>query len=203
MKDKKLPNRLTNLRLIISIIIVIFLLFPFSMVNINFKKYLVNDTVIIDLKMIIAGVLFIIASITDFFDGYLARKHNNTSEYGILMDPISDKILVDSALIILSSYGYIHPIITIIVVLRDIIVNSFRIVAAKSNVLEPSNLAGKAKTFFLMIGIILKMFGNVPFEFIKIKGDDFFLITGTILALISAYQYIMLYKKYIKTNNTL
>ena len=203
MKNKKLPNRLTNLRLILSIIIVIFLLFPFSMVNINFKKYLINDTTIIDMKMIIAGVLFIIASITDFFDGYLARKYNNTSEYGILMDPISDKILIDSVLIVLSSYGYIHPIITIVVVLRDIVVNSFRIMAAKANIIEPSSLAGKSKTFFLMIGIILKMFGNIPFTFIGIAGDDFFLITGTVLALISCYQYVIAYRKYIKTNNTL
>ena len=203
MKNSKLPNRLTNLRLILSIVIVIFLLFPFNMVNINFKKYLINDTAIIDMKMIIAGALFIIASITDFFDGYFARKHNTTSEYGILMDPISDKILIDSVLIVLSSYGYIHPIITIVVILRDIVVNSFRIIAAKANVLEPSSLAGKCKTFFLMIGIILKMFGNVPFTFIGIAGDDFFLITGTVLALISGYQYVTVYRKYIKTNNTL
>ena len=201
MKNKNLPNKLTNLRLILSFAIIVFLLFPFNMININFKKYLINDTVIVDLKMLIAGILFLIASITDFFDGYLARKYNNTSEYGILMDPISDKILINSALILLSSYGYIHPIITIVVVLRDIIVNSFRIMAAKANVLEPSSFSGKVKTFFLMIGIILKMFGNLPFAFFNLAIDDLFLIAGTILALISCYEYIMLYKKYIKASN--
>ena len=77
MKNKKLPNRLTNFRLILSLIIIILLLFPFNMININFKKYLIDNTVIVDTKMIIIGVLFIISSITDFLDGYLARKYNS------------------------------------------------------------------------------------------------------------------------------
>lgn len=198
MKDKKLPNRLTNLRLVFSVIIIFLLLFPFNMININFSKYLINNTAIIDLKLIIVGILFIISSITDYFDGHLARKYNNITDYGKLMDPIADKILVNSVLIILSSYGYIHPVVPVIVIIRDIIINSLRMVAANSGVAEPAGLTGKVKTAFLMIGIVLKLFGNMPFELINIAVDDFFIISGTILCIISGYEYIRTYRKYLK-----
>ena len=198
MKNKKLPNKLTNLRLILSLIIIFILIFPFSMININFKKFLVNDTVVLDTKMVIVGILFIISSITDFLDGHLARKYNNITDYGKLMDPIADKILVNSVLIILSSYGYIHPIVPVVVIIRDIIINSLRMVAASSGVAEPAGTTGKVKTAFLMIGIILKLFGNLPFGIFNIAIDDFFLVAGTVLCLISGYEYIKAYKKYLK-----
>ena len=197
MKNKKLPNRLTNLRLIISLIIIFIMLFPFNMVGINFKKYLINNTVIVDTKMIVVGILFIISSITDFLDGYLARKYNNITNYGKLMDPIADKILVNSVLIMLSSYGYIHPIVPIIVIIRDIVINSLRMIAAQSGVAEPAGITGKFKTLFLMLGIIFKLFGNLPFELINISIDDFFLVAGTILCIISGFEYIKSYKKYL------
>ena len=199
MKNKKLPNRLTNFRLILSLIIIILLLFPFNMININFKKYLIDNTVIVDTKMIIIGVLFIISSITDFLDGYLARKYNNVSDYGKLMDPIADKVSVNSVLIILSAYGYIHPIVPVIVIIRDIIINSLRMVAANSGIVEPAGITGKFKTAFLMIGIIFKLFGNLPFELFNISVDDFFLVAGTVLCVISGFEYIKAYRKYLKS----
>lgn len=198
MKNEKLPNRLTNLRLILSLVIIFILLFPFSMININFNKYLVDSTLIVDTKMIIVGILFIISSITDYLDGHLARKYNNISDYGKLMDPIADKILVNSVLIILSANGYIHPIVPVVVIIRDIIINSLRMVAASSGVAEPAGTTGKVKTTFLMIGIILKLFGNLPFGIFNIAIDDFFLVAGTVLCLISGYEYIKAYKKYLK-----
>ena len=114
------------------------------------------------------------------------------------MDPIADKILVNSVLIILSSYGYIHPIVPVVVIIRDIIINSLRMVAASSGVAEPAGTTGKVKTAFLMIGIILKLFGNLPFGIFNIAIDDFFLVAGTVLCLISGYEYIKAYKKYLK-----
>ena len=198
MKNKKLPNRLTNIRFILSFIIIIFLLFPFNMVNINFKKYLINNILILDIKMVIVGVLFIIASLTDFLDGYLARKYNNISDYGKLMDPIADKILVNSILIILSSYGYIYPIVPVIVIMRDVIINSLRMIAASTGIAEPAAAVGKFKTAFLMIGITLKLFGNFPFGLFNIAVDDLFIIAGTILCVVSGLQYTKAYKKYLK-----
>lgn len=200
MKKKNLPNKLTNIRLIISLIIIFILLFPFSMLNINFKKFLVNDILIIDTKMVIVGVLFIISSITDFLDGYLARKYDCVSDYGKLMDPIADKLSVDSVLIILSSYGYIHPLVPVIVVMRDMIINTLRMFASNAGSVESAKTSGKFKTAFLMLGIIFKLFGNFPFGLINIAADDFFIIAGTILSLISGIEYYLAYKKYLFKN---
>lgn len=197
MKNKNLPNKLTNARIIITIIILFILLFPFSMINVNFKKYLINDTIIIDTKMIIVGVLFVISSITDFLDGYLARKYHNESDYGKLMDPIADKLSIDSILIALSAYGYIPSIIPIIVIMRDTIVDGIRMLLANMQIVESSRSLGKCKTLFLMLGIILKLFSNLPFGLINISIDDFFLVAGTVLSFISGLEYMHIYKKYI------
>ena len=197
MKKKNLPNRLTNARIIISLIIMFILLFPFSMLNINFKKFLIEDTIIIDVRMIIVGVLFVIGSLTDYFDGHIARKYNVTSDYGKLMDPIADKMLVNSVLIILSSYGYIHPVVPTIIVLRDMIVTTLRMFLSNEGKVEDAKMGGKFKTSFLMIGITLKLFGNLPFGLMNLKVDDLFIIAGTILSLISGFEYISIYKKYI------
>ncbi|MBP3635757.1 MAG: CDP-diacylglycerol--glycerol-3-phosphate 3-phosphatidyltransferase [Bacilli bacterium] len=200
MKNKEFPNKLTNIRLIISFIIIVLLLFPFNMVNINFKKFLVNDTLIIDSKMVVVGILFIISCITDFLDGYLARKYNNVSDYGKLMDPIADKMSINSILIILSSYGYIHPMVPVIIIIRDTVINTLRMFAANSGSVEQAKNTGKFKTTFLMIGITLKLFGNLPFGLINVAVDDFFIIAGTILSLISGFEYYMAYKKYLFKN---
>ena len=197
MKNKNLPNILTNLRLILTLLIIIILLFPFNMLNLNFKKILINNILIIDTKMIVVGVLFILSCITDFLDGYLARKYNNISDYGKLMDPIADKVLINSILIILCSYGYIHSLIPIIVITRDTVINTLRMLAANSGNVEAAKTTGKFKTAFLMIGIILKLFGNFPFGLINIALDDFFIIAGAILSLISGIEYYLSYKKYL------
>lgn len=200
MKDKNLPNKLTILRIILSVIVLVILLFPWNMVNINFKRYLINGVLIIDLKYVIAGVLFIIASITDFLDGYLARKYNLVSDFGKVMDAIADKILVNGLLIVLCADGSISPVIPVIIILRDTIVNTIKMVAGNNGDVVAAINTGKFKTTFLMIGLTLKLFGNFPAGLINIALDDFFLITATILSVISGVQYYMMYKKYLKKN---
>ncbi len=200
MKDKNLPNKITIFRIIMAIIILFILLFPWNMVNVNFKRLLVNKTVIVDSKMIIVGVLFVIASITDFLDGYLARKYNLVSDFGKVMDAIADKILVNGLLIILCADGYIHPIIPVVIILRDTIVNTLKMVAGNNGNVVAAIKTGKFKTAFLMIGLTLKLFGNLPFGLINIQVDDFFIITATLLSVISGFEYYNMYKKYLKKN---
>ena len=88
-------NKITLSRVFISIIIIIILLFPFYSFGIEFPKYIVNDNIVVDLKYIIAGVLFIIASLTDFLDGYVARKYDMVTDFGKMVDAISDKMLTN------------------------------------------------------------------------------------------------------------
>lgn len=195
--NKNIPNYLTISRIIISLIVIVFLLFPFDMINVSFPKYLIDGTIIIDVKMVIAAVLFVIASITDFFDGYLARKYNCVSDFGKVTDAIADKILVNSLLIILSGQGYISPVIPVVIILRDTVVNTLKMVAGEHGNVVAAIKTGKFKTAFLMIGVTLKLIGNYPAGLFNIAVDDFFLITATVLSLVSAAEYINLYKKYI------
>ncbi len=197
--NKNLPNNLTKLRIVLSVIIIVIMLFPFDMVNINLPKYLIDGNVVLDVKLLIVAVLFIIASITDFFDGRIARKYNLVSDYGKVMDAIADKILVNGLLIILCGQGYIHPIIPVIIILRDTITNTFKMIAGNNGEVVGAIKTGKYKTAFLMIGLTLKLIGNLPLGLINIALDDFFLITATVLAVISGIEYYILYKKYFKT----
>ena len=196
--NKELPNNLTKLRIVLSIIIMVLMLFPFDMVNISIPKYLINGTLIIDLKLVICAVLFVIASITDFFDGKIARKYNLVSNYGKVMDAIADKILVNGLLIILTGQGYITPVIPVIIILRDTVTNTFKMIAGEHGNVVGAIKTGKFKTAFLMVGITLKLIGNFPLGLFGIALDDFCLVTATILAIISGVEYYNLYKKYFK-----
>lgn len=197
--NKNLPNNLTKIRIVLSIIIIIIMLFPFDMVNINFPKYMINGNAILDVKLLIVAVLFVIASLTDYFDGKIARKYNLVTDYGKVMDAIADKILVNGLLIILCGQGYISPIIPTIIILRDTITNTFKMIAGNKGEVVAAIKTGKFKTAFLMIGLTLKLIGNFPMELINISLDDFCLITATVLSVISGIEYYNLYKKYFKT----
>lgn len=194
--NKNIPNYLTIARIIISIFVIVFLLFPFDMINFSFPKYLINGTVVLDIKLLIAAVFFAFASITDFLDGYLARKYDAVSDFGKVMDAIADKVLVNGILIILSGQGYITPVIPVIIILRDTVVNTIKMIAGNKGDVVAAIKTGKFKTVCLMVGVTLKLIGNYPFGLINIAVDDFFLITATVLSLISGIEYFNIYKKY-------
>ena len=158
-----LPNKLTITRIVLSIIIIIILCFPFYEIGIDFPDVLIAD---VDLKYIISGILFIIASLTDFLDGYIARKKGLITNTGKMLDAIADKILVNSVLIILTSLNEIDAIIPVIIVVRDILVNTIKMEAAAKGKVVAAIKSGKLKTASLMIGVILIFFGNLPFELI-------------------------------------
>lgn len=193
----KLPNRLTIFRLILAVVIIVLFLFPYDMIGYNFPKYLINGIAILDVKLVICAVLFIVASITDFFDGKIARKYNYVTNFGKLMDPIADKMLVNSLLIILAGEGYIATVIPVIIISRDIVVDGVRMLLTEQGEVLPAGKLGKFKTAFLMMGITLKLVGNLPFSLWNLPVADFLIITATVLALISGIGYYMGAKKFI------
>lgn len=189
-----LPNKLTILRIVLTFVVVAILLLPFHEMGFEFPKYLVNS-IVVDSRYIISGILFIIASFTDWLDGYIARKYNLITDFGKTMDSIADKILVNSLLVILASAQFIHPLIAVIIIMRDIAVDSIKMMSAgKGHVVAAIN-TGKVKAACLMLGIILTLFYNLPFEFWNIKMADLLLIAATILSIISAFQYFAMNKK--------
>lgn len=191
-----LPTKLTFLRLILSLIVIIILIFPFYRIGIEFPTFLYKN-ILIDLKNIIAGVLFIGASITDYFDGKLARKYKQVTDFGKFIDAIADKVLVNSVLIIFAGLGFIDVVIPVVVIVRDIVVDAIRMLASTRGKVISARYFGKIKTASLMIGIILTFFYNLPFEIWNISISDFFLYFGTIMSLVSMFEYYSLNKKII------
>ncbi len=189
-----LPTKITVARLVLTVILIILLCFPFYEVGIHFPTYDIAGAFSIDLQYIIAGVIFIIASLTDFVDGYLARKNNQVTNTGKMLDAIADKALVNSVLIILAGQGKISAIIPVIVVLRDIVVNAIKMEAAGRGRVVAAIGSGKLKTATLMIGTTLVFFYNVPFEFINISIAEILLYIATILSIVSAIQYFNMNK---------
>ncbi len=189
-----LPNKISLSRIFMTIIIIFLCLFPFYSININIPQYNVGG-VIVDLRYIISGVIFIIASISDFIDGKIARKNNLITDTGKILDAIADKVLVNSVLIIFACQGFIHPIIAVIYIFRDEIVNALRIHAAKNGIVVPAGMNGKIKTFAMMVGLSLMFFYNLPFELINIRLDKFLIYFATIMSVVSGIEY---YNKIIK-----
>ena len=196
-----LPNKLTIARIVMTLFIIIILIFPFDAAGIDLPKLFINESIVVDIKYFIAGFLFILASITDFLDGHIARKYNLVTDFGKVMDAIADKVLVNSVLIILSSSGFIHPIIPVIVITRDIVVNSIKMVAGNNGRVIAAIKSGKIKTICLMCGITLTLFYNLPFELWNIKVSDVLLIVAAILSLISGVQYYSMNKDLLFKNN--
>ena len=192
-----LPNKITSLRIFITILIIIILLFTFDSVGLTATKLFINELIVVDIKYFIAGVLFILASITDFLDGYIARKYNMISDLGKMLDAIADKFLVNSVLIILASQGLIHPIIPVIVVARDTVVDIIKMIVGSKKEVVAAIKSGKLKTACLMLGIILTLFNNLPFELYNIKVSDALLIIATVLSVYSGIQYYQINKKII------
>lgn len=188
-----LPTKLTVLRIILTFIVIFILVFPFYTIGIEWPKYLISG-VPIKLQYFVAGFIFIVASITDYIDGTLARKNNQVTNTGKMLDAIADKILVDSSLIILATQGFISVIIPVIIVLRDIVVDAIKMEAASKGKVVAAINSGKVKTATLMIGIVLTFFYNLPFEIINIRVADFFLYFATIMSVISAIEYFSINK---------
>lgn len=195
-----LANKITMGRIFLTILVVLVLIVPLNAFGINLPKLFVNESIVIELKYIIAGVLFLVASLTDTLDGYIARKYNMVTDFGKMMDAIADKVLVNSVLIILSAHGIINPIIPIVIITRDTIVNTIKMIAGNKGEVVAASVLGKLKTICLMTGMTLTLFYNLPFELINLRVADFLLLIAVVLSIVSGVQYYNLNKKYISYN---
>ena len=190
-------NKITMSRVIMSLIIIILLLFPFDQIGIEFPTYLIQGRILIDLKYIISGILFIVAALTDFFDGQIARKYNMVTDFGKMIDAISDKLLTNSVLIIFASLGRISTVVAVVIVMRDIIVDSIKMVIGNKGAAVAAIKVAKVKTATLMVGLVLTFFSNLPFELIPLRVSDFLLALAAILSIISGVKYYMMAKPYL------
>ena len=165
------PNRLTILRVAMIPLFVIAMLWQ----QLPYSDY-------------IAGGLFIAACITDFFDGYLARKYNQVTTFGKFMDPLADKLLVCAALIcfLADPQTNMPAWVVIIIISREFIISGFRLVAAEKGVTIAASYWGKFKTTFQMIAVILMIF-NIP---VLATVTMIMLVIAVVLTVISLVDYV-------------
>lgn len=193
-----LPNKITMSRIVLSIFLLVLLVFPFSLCGIYVPEYLLFGRINISLLHIIAGIIFLIASLTDFIDGNIARKRNIVTNFGKVMDAIADKVLVNGTLVALACTGYVDVIIPVIIITRDIFVDSIKMVAGSNGKAVGASILGKLKTICMMCGLTLTFFGNIPFELVGVDVASGLLYIATVLSIISGVQYYLVNKEYFK-----
>ena len=190
-------NKITMSRIVLSVVILIILLFPWHQVGIDIPSYIVNGSMTIDLRYVISGVLFIIASITDFVDGKVARKYNMVTDFGKMIDAISDKLLTNTLIVVLAAENMVHPIIAVIIIGRDIVVDSIKMLIGNKGKAVAAIPIAKYKTASLMIGLTLKLFYDLPFSLIPIRVSDYLLILASVLSIVSGAKYYMMAREYV------
>ncbi len=164
-----LPNKITTVRMILMVILVILLLFPYDVFNIKIPQ-LSGGGFNVSVIYLIALIIFAIASFSDYLDGHLARKYNLVTTYGKFMDPIADKLLVNSTLIILATQGplRIPTIVVVLMIARDIVVDAVRLLAVEKGKVIAASIWGKAKTVLQMIAIICIFLNDYPFSLLNL-----------------------------------
>ena len=180
-----LANKLTVLRVILIPFFIVCFYIPNLVVNtISVNNYLIPYANLLGL------VIFLLAAITDFIDGYIARKYNMITDFGKFMDPLADKLLVTAALLILLENGLIAGWVVFIILAREFIVTGFRTIAASKGVVIAAGWLGKIKTVvqFIMISTLLLL--NYPFELFNWPVDQIFVALAVVLTVASGVEYI-------------
>lgn len=183
-----LPNRLTMFRIVL-IPIIIFSLFA----TIGQAQWAQKHTSMLNY---IAAWTFVAASITDFLDGFIARKKNIVTVFGSFLDPIADKFLVISSLIMLQSLNRVHVIVVLILVLREMYITALRLLAMEKGISVPVGTLGKWKTATQMVGIPLLMAYDHPWGIDMPLLGTIAIYLASLFSLYSALEYsVGLFKK--------
>lgn len=196
-KINNIPNILTVFRILFIPLILVFLAINSNIIIYSFKIIDINYR--IDLYDLIAGIFFILASITDALDGYLARKFNWISDFGKIWDPIADKVLTTSVFILLASQNVTLWYLIVIMVTRDTIVDAYRLTVAKKNIVVAANIFGKLKTVFQMVCLlVLLIVFNNPINVYKYDNlwqyyaiQNILVFISTLLSIISGIIYVI------------
>ena len=180
-----LANKLTLLRIILIPFFIVCFYIPSLIVNtVAVNNYLIPYANLLGL------IIFLLAAITDFIDGYVARKYNMITDFGKFMDPLADKLLVTAALLVLLENGLISGWVVFVILAREFIVTGFRTIAASKGVVIAAGWLGKIKTVvqFIMISTLLLL--NYPFEIFNWPVDRIFIALAVVLTVASGVEYI-------------
>jgi len=194
-----LPNKLSLLRIILIPFTLLFML-PISIYGWEPAGW---NNFINNYGMIVAAVIFIVASLTDFFDGQIARKQNLVTNLGKFLDPLADKVLVIGVLLGFLALGRVNAWCVLLIVFRDFMISGIRLVAASKGEVMAAKMIGKVKTAVQMVAIIYLLFEPLlmritgqpcvyplPVCVITIIGDVLFYLC-VILTVVSGLDYLL------------
>ncbi|MDN3953942.1 CDP-diacylglycerol--glycerol-3-phosphate 3-phosphatidyltransferase [Sporolactobacillus laevolacticus] len=178
-----IANKLTVSRMIMIPLFLVFLLAPIQLGTLGTGSYQLPIT------QLIAAIIFILASFTDWLDGQLARKYHLVTNFGKLLDPLADKLLVMSAFVSFVGLGSMASWMVILILAREFAVTGLRLVAVEEGEVIAASKIAKWKTFSQMVAIILFLFNNVPFGTNGFPLSQLILWIAVILTVLSGADY--------------
>lgn len=163
----------------------------FTMFRLVLIPVFVVSIIVLKMESLIPGIIFVVASLTDFIDGHLARSRNLVTTFGKFLDPLADKMLVTAALIMFIQMGKVEAWTVCIVVAREFIVTGFRVLAASNGVTIAASFWGKFKTVSQFIAIILILFSGNILNWVPMIVTDIIYYISVLLTLISGIDYFI------------
>ena len=188
-------NKLTVFRIALIPLIVLIYVFPYNQFGIQIDRF-TFDSVILSYDKIVVLVLFAIASFTDFLDGYLARSRNMITTFGKFLDPIADKLLVNTLFILFAVEGIVPVVAVLLMIWRDTIVDAIRMLLAQQGMVMAAGYLGKAKTVLQMVAIVLVLLNNLPFELQGIPVSSIVVWFATLMSVLSGVSYVLQSRTY-------
>ena len=178
-----IPNKITVSRILLIPVFIIIMSIPF-----NWGEWDIGDSTL-PVSHFVAALIFIFASATDWIDGHYARKYNLVTNLGKFLDPLADKLLVSSALIILVEMGVAPAWVVIVIISREFAVTGLRLVAAGEGIVLAAGKMGKLKTATQMIAIACLLLHNFPFAYISFPFGTIMLYLALFFTVLSGYDY--------------